>query len=124
MRLGLCRHQHRLQGLRTVPDLRPGAAAAEEKTPGAGPARPLCLVQPPPLLTMGTLGCNPAPRLTTECQSVQTGLRKSCGTATSENGTHQPWGREAMVVGSRPLFSPAVLGLLEYSGSHLEGGRL
>ena len=27
-----------------------------------------------------------------------------------------------MVVGSRPLFSPAVLGLLEYSGSHLEWG--
>ncbi|XP_008507605.2 protein CIMAP1D isoform X3 [Equus przewalskii] len=44
---------------------------------------------------MGTLGCDPAPRLTTaplgrqatECQIPETGLRKTCGAATVEKGS-------------------------------------
>lgn len=52
------------------------------------------LLAAPHLLTMGTLSCNPDPRLTTapqgwrapECHVLETSLRKSCGMATLENG--------------------------------------
>lgn len=63
----------------------------------------------PPLVTMGTLRCDLAPRLTTaplgrratECQIPETGLRKTCGLATLGDGTCWLWGR-GMVVGPFP----------------------
>lgn len=62
-----------------------------------GAARP-CAPCSPPLRAMGTLSCDPAPRLTavplgrraTECQIPETGLRKTCRMATLENGTCRP----------------------------------
>lgn len=52
------------------------------------------------LFTMGTLSCDPEARLTTvplarrvaDGHIPETGLRKSCGIATLENGLCWPWG--------------------------------
>lgn len=92
-RPGLCQHRQKPRGPGTA--LEPGAQS------GCGTGDLLwALPSPvppaiPPLVTMGTLGCDPAPRLTTaplgrratECQIPETGLRKTCGTATSGTAT-------------------------------------
>lgn len=80
-----------------MPSPWPRAAAAEEQAPGC---QPLC-PGAPLLPTMGTLSCDPSPRLTTvplgrratECQIPETGLRRACGLATSESGRRAggPW---------------------------------
>lgn len=111
-RPGLCQHRQKPRGPGTA--LEPGAQS------GCGTGDLLwALPSPvppaiPPLVTMGTLGCDPAPRLTTaplgrratECQIPETGLRKTCGMATlgmatSGDGTCRLWGR-GMVGGPFP----------------------
>lgn len=91
------------------------SCVAKELTPGA---------PDPPLTTMGTLPCDPAPRLTpvalgrrtTECQIPETGLRRTCGVAPLENGrwARGPWWWDPSLLQCPPL------GCLECVGAWLE----
>lgn len=113
----------------------PGAAAGSCGCGQDGSLRGPCLapvpLAAPHLLAMGTLGCDPDPRLATapqgwraaECPILDVGLRKSCGTATTENGTLPLWRRAAVAGGAGPaLFSPAPLWFPGFLGAQLEVG--
>lgn len=78
---------------------------------------------------MGTFGCNPDPRLTTApqgwraaaCPILDVGLRKSCGTATAEDGTLRLWRGEAVAGGVVLLCSPQLrCGFWDDLGAQLE----
>lgn len=111
-RPGLCQHRQKPRGPGTAlePGAQSGCGTGDQLWALPSPVPPAI----PPLVTMGTLGCDPAPRLTTaplgrratECQIPETGLRKTCGMATlgmatSGDGTCRLWGR-GMVGGPFP----------------------